>query len=316
MAKYTETDQLHFAVQEHQAERVKEMLRTGADVNTRDRRGATPLMVAARWGHNDLIQLLIEAGAKVDAKDRASPVEYGRRTALYHACMLGRISTVRLLLGNGADPDSITQGGHTPLSDVITIGGNKDIIRLLLEHGANPDGPEKCFEPPVVAAAGRSDLGLLTELLKRGADPNRTGSLGELALGYTSSVVCARLLLQYGARVNLRNAEGHTPLFRNLVIGRLGLLKCYIEAGADVNVRDKFGVSALMRLAEHPRIEVGELLVSSGADINATVGKSCSTLDYIANFHSHYYQDERRALLDYLVSKGAKSARELRKIPD
>lgn len=105
-------------------------------------------------------------------------------------------------------------------------------------------------------------------------------------------------------------------MFRNLVIGSVGLLKCCSEAGADVNGRDQYDVTALMRLAEHPRIEVGELFVSSGADMNANVGKSGSTLDYIANFLSHHYHNERRALLDYLASKGAKSGRELRKFPD
>src|SRR5688572_26063372 len=142
MPKYTEKDPLHFAVQEHDGERVQQLLREGYEVDVRDSRGATPLIVASRWGHNDLIDLLIKAGAKINTKDKASRVEYGGRTALYHACMIGRVGTVKLLLENGAKPDILAQRGHTALSYVISAGGNKAIITLLLENGASPNGPE------------------------------------------------------------------------------------------------------------------------------------------------------------------------------
>lgn len=312
MVKYSESTPLHFAVQEHQTRAVEDLLRANADVNSRDQRGITPLMVAARWGFADIINLLIQAGANINAKDRANPVDYGRRTALYHACMTGRVGMVKLLLEHGAEPDCLAQHGYTPLSTVIRIAGNREIVFLLLEHGASPSGPDGCWEPPITAAASNNDVHLVKDLLDRGADPNRMGQSGDLALCSTVSEECARVLLQLGARIDLRDGHGQTPLLQNVTIGSPKLIRTYINAGADVDAKDKYGYTPLMRLAELPRIEVADMLIQAGADINLIPVKNCTALDWIVNFDSIQYRAERQALVEFLRSRGATTGDELR----
>lgn len=65
-----QTDALFRAVIEGNTEMVRSLLSTpGADVNGRNDRGSTPLLEAARYGHNDIARVLIAAGANINAKD-------------------------------------------------------------------------------------------------------------------------------------------------------------------------------------------------------------------------------------------------------
>lgn len=311
MAKYSDADPLHFAVQERKLDLVQELLHKGMKPDVRDRNHITPLMVAARWGYNEIIEVLLNAGANVNAKDRASAIGEGRLTALHHACLVGRLSTAELLLKNGADPDCVSQSLRTPLSDLLEMG-NKYLPPVLLEHGAAPNGPAECWEPPVVAAAGENDSGMVKELLKRRADPNRIGRSGNLALAYTTSVECARELLQHGAQVNTRNGEGNTPLLALIKTGSIPLIKCLIDAGADVNVTDKEGFTPLERVCITPRIEVAELLVAAGAHVNRLITPKVSVLDFISNMQPSNCSEQRRGLAEYLRGKGAQTAAALR----
>ncbi len=105
------------------------------------------LVAAAAAGNLAGVQALMEQGADVNA-DNGFGV-----TALYSAADWGRVELVRLLLENGADPDSnpISRGrspwGKTPLqlaansnTDVAAPEARAEIIRLLIEHGGGTEG--------------------------------------------------------------------------------------------------------------------------------------------------------------------------------
>src|SRR4051794_34429194 len=83
----------------------------------------TLLMAAAFGGRNDLVSALAANGARIDIAN-----EYGM-TALYEAAALGRTATVQLLLDLGADFESETKGGYTPLM-AASIQGECDVIQF------------------------------------------------------------------------------------------------------------------------------------------------------------------------------------------
>ena len=73
--------------------RVQQLLETGADVNSKDKDGATALIEASFKGHAEMVRLLLEKGADVNAPDRVGV------TPLMEASFLGHLELVKLLFG-------------------------------------------------------------------------------------------------------------------------------------------------------------------------------------------------------------------------
>lgn len=88
----TQTDALFRATREGNTDMVKSLLSSpGADVNATDERGSTPLLEAARYGHEDICRVLIAAGADLKARDKDG------KTALALAIQGDHDEVVRLL---------------------------------------------------------------------------------------------------------------------------------------------------------------------------------------------------------------------------
>ncbi len=121
---------------------VKLLVENGADVNARYEDGKFPLLSAARKEHLNIMQYLIDNGADVNAK-----LDNGY-TILFNAVMGNKINVVKLLLKNGADPNIKNKfNDNGPLDHAI---GNyqTNIVVSLMEYGAKPkkDYEEKLYK--------------------------------------------------------------------------------------------------------------------------------------------------------------------------
>jgi hypothetical protein len=95
-----------------------------------DSHGQTPLLWAVRGGHEAVVQLLLEKGADIEARDHSG------QTALLWAAENGHRAVVQLLLEKGADIEARDHSGQTALLWAAE-NGHEAVVQLLLEKGAD-----------------------------------------------------------------------------------------------------------------------------------------------------------------------------------
>jgi ankyrin repeat protein len=107
-------------------------------VNAENNEGLTLLGFAAHYGNKDVVQVLLEHGADVNAVSHSKVTYIPSNTAL-HAAIAGQrnMEVIYLLLANHAQTHLFDSNGHTSLHTAAFHDDNIELIRLLLEHGAN-----------------------------------------------------------------------------------------------------------------------------------------------------------------------------------
>ena len=107
---------------------VKYLVEHGANVNTMNREGQTPLNSAARWGNIDIVKYLISKGADVNLKKSF--------TALMNAAENAQYAIVKYLVEHGANVNLQDEIGETALIKASSRNFF-EIVKYLVEHGAN-----------------------------------------------------------------------------------------------------------------------------------------------------------------------------------
>lgn len=120
------------AVDDENMEVVHVFLSSGINLEVKDARGWTPLMIAAANGSEKLIRLLIHSGAKPTTRD------INGFTPLHWSALKGMSSVVELLLSKEVDVDSQSKFKWTPLMQACTRG-HLSVCSILVAAGANVD---------------------------------------------------------------------------------------------------------------------------------------------------------------------------------
>jgi ankyrin repeat protein len=231
--------------------------------------GLTPLLYAARSGCLPCVEAIIDAGADLNL-----PSPDGE-TPLLVAIDNFQFDVANYLLDKGANPFAFDWWGRTPLHlaiDVRTIespGRRLDparkevaltLAKRLLDAGAFVDAQMNFHRPGVGGGNGRySD-----ELLSTGATPLLRAAIGH-------DVEATKLLLEYGAQVDLPNIFGITPL---IAVTGIATPRGQLSDGtvfSEPDVEDKVLATA-------------EILVAAGADVNAMI---TDTTSYTAEWPRH-----------------------------
>jgi ankyrin repeat protein len=158
-------------------ERVRALIKAGADVNLAQGDGMTGLHWAAELGDVEMARMLMAAGANVEAVTRIGGIR-----PLHLAAENGQAAVARALLEAGADARAgraVT--GTTPLH-FAARAGSVETIRVLMEHGADVDARELEWEQtPLMFAAEQNRVAAIKVLIEAGADPSLTSKVVEMA---------------------------------------------------------------------------------------------------------------------------------------
>ncbi len=202
-------DELSDAIVADDMDRVRYLLRHGAQIDFRDGEGNTPLINATRFNYADVATYLIEHNADVKQADRTN------WTPLMFAAWVNNPELVALLIHHGAGLETRDADGLTPLA-IASQNGKVEAAQVLVEGGADVNAPvAKGGYTPLMLAAVSGSTDLANALLKHGARVNAVNSGGVTALmiaaaGNHSGV--AELLLKSGADINVRTEDGRTAL--------------------------------------------------------------------------------------------------------
>jgi ankyrin repeat protein len=159
-------DSIVDATRAHDLAAVKALLKTGADVNAAQGDGMTALHWAAMQGDQDLVQMLLAAGANVRATTRL-----GGYTALHLASQGGHSQVAAALLAAGANPNLATATGATAAMLAAKAGSAETVTRLI-EVGADVNAKDTTYgQTALMVAAGLDRDDVVRLLLARGADP-------------------------------------------------------------------------------------------------------------------------------------------------
>lgn len=150
------------------------LVKCGARISTRDKNGYTPLHWAAYNGHVDVLKFLIEKGAEPDI-----PSQFGW-TALMQAATRGHLIACAYLIFRGADVNSATTDGWTSLHKAAN-NGHTEIVKLLLGKGANRFAKYQDGNTPIDLAikAGHLDI---VDLLNKYVEIKKADNSGPLSL--------------------------------------------------------------------------------------------------------------------------------------
>ena len=292
---------LHFSCVYDHVDIVRTLVKHKANVNARTDSGETPLTLAARSKHDNVVHALSDYNCEIYAKDS--------NTALLHlSCERGYVGIVRTLVTeHKADVNARTDSGDTPLTLAARHGydnvvhallsdsqclvdakgqggytalqyscryGHVDIVRTLVKHKANVNARTDSDDTPLTLAAENghdnvvhaflSDFQCLVDV--KGQD-------GYTALHYScryGHVDIVRTLLKYKANVNARTENGDTPLTLAARNRRDNVVHALSDYNCEVYAKNKVAYNVLLHLS-CKRGYVGvvrTLLTEHKADLN------------------------------------------------
>ena len=233
---------LHVASHTGNRDIVEVLLQYGADINALQS-GRNALYCAARKEHQGVVDVLLNFGASAEAK------VIQQAQALHGACRKGHTRTVRRLLQYGVDIEVVDVNQSTALH-IAVQKGNKKMVRLLFEHGARIEV---------------SDVGHLTALHHA------------VAQGQYDMMM---LLLDHGADIEARRIDGCTPLALAALNGWAIAVKLLVNKGANVHAVRNDGSSVLHCGALGGDLEVVSFLLHHGADPQAVCNDKFSVLHW------------------------------------
>lgn len=246
---------MHYAAALGSAPMIRFFAGKGADLNSRDHEGVSPIFYASRRNQRGAVELLRKLGAR-----------YGGLHEAVNANDVGRVLT---LISRGVDIDVPNYAG-TPLM-IAAAKGFLGVTRILVDHGVDLEARSDFQGSTALHMAAVSGQPEIVEfLVARGAaieavdDQGRTALIMASIFGHSR---VAKKLIDLGADKSAEDTVyGNMPIHWASVSGYPEIVELLIDAGIDADTRSAFGMTPLHFAARKDRTEVALRLLYYGAN--------------------------------------------------
>ncbi|MFH1197137.1 MAG: ankyrin repeat domain-containing protein [bacterium] len=241
------------------------LLDNGAKIQEEDNLRKAPIFYAIGSESQKMMELLIKRGAYLE------PVNNYKRTPLLMTCReTGALQIVKLLVESGANINAKDIFGDTPLT-LTAWRGFEDIVNYLLDNNAEftTEGNEGI--KLLSFAVDKRLWKLYNQMIDKGGDAflKILYELPVLYLAASGgSIEIVNDLISRKIPVNGIDEYGWTPLHYASYFGRAEVVKLLIAKGADVNPKTPLGESPLYLARSEIKTDVADILLTAGSDLH------------------------------------------------
>ncbi len=240
---------LHIACGRGNTQVAEALLNAGAKVEIQDKDGLTPIFYAARYGKTELVELLLKTGISTET----SYNKYGISVLMWAAMTQKNPDVVKLLLNAGASVDAKAKSGETALM-LAACAGNSEIVEILLQAGADFTVRDNKGQSAMMLAGYYGRKNVIEILLKvEDGIRKRVGGdvLSEAPGGNGQSQLFGKFVNAVSV-VNAKSSDGMTPVMYAAHYPKSGdALNTLLDYGVDLKARDKNGHNVLWHLNQN-----------------------------------------------------------------
>ena len=247
---------LHEAAKVGHADIAELLLEKGSDVNAIGINGFAPLHSAAWGGHTEAARVLIAHKANVNARDGDG------KTPLYWAAGAGHTNTIILLLASGADVNARDKYGNCALSGAI-MNNRYDVVPLLLSNGADPTVVDLSGDTMLDRAALQNSPALAQSLLPYFKSSNSTKILSK---AFSGAFEFGHMDVAIPISISALRFESNS-IYAAAFKGDANDVRVQLDTHPELlNAKDFLGLTPLHRAAQGGQDAVVKWLLSKGAD--------------------------------------------------
>jgi ankyrin repeat protein len=259
------------------------LIKQGVDVGAAQGDGMTALHWAAERGDAEMTEMLVFAGANVQAVTRI-----GLYTPLHLAAKAASPAVAKALIKAGADVNAKADPSGATAMHLAALSGSADVINLLADAKGNVNARESEWDQtPLIFAASANRATAITALMKRGADANissktidvaKQGQLDRAAVERQRKVIEGFIGKDSDKRPTPSQMQAAIEASREVLkSGKIPPVDPNAPPARGFNpeeinppVSTKGGMTALLHAARQGYLEAANALLDGGADINKT----------------------------------------------
>ena len=221
---------------------VNQLIKAGADVNAKNKRGETALICASMNEHEEVVEELIKARANIYARNN------GGVTALMMACDRGHERVVSKLCAAGVDINAKDNTGLTALMIACERGKTVVVEHLL-----------KAIKIDIKAKNEKGETALMYA--------SRGERIAWMRASHEGHETIVEKLITAGADINAKSKDGDTALMMACQRQNEKIVSALITAGADIEAKNEKGETALIIACQTDKLKIVSALMRAGADV-------------------------------------------------